>query len=70
MAWTQADLDALDKAIKSGARRVRRGDRDVEYRDLGEMLRVREMIRADLGLTEQNGISVQFVGHSKGITYE
>jgi hypothetical protein len=67
MAWTQADLDALDKALKSGVLQVQRGDRLVKYRDLDEMLRVREMIRAELGLTETNGISVQTVGFSKGI---
>lgn len=44
MAWTQADIDALKKAIKTGARRVEYGSgetrRVVEYRSLDEMLRI------------------------------
>jgi len=41
MAWTQADLDALETAIKAGVRRVSYTDRTVEYHSLDEMLRLR-----------------------------
>jgi len=48
MAWTQADIDALKKAIKTGARRVEFGSgetrRVVEYRSLVEM----QLILADM----------------------
>jgi len=41
MAWTQADIDALKKAMKTGVRRVEFGSgetkRVVEYRSLAEM---------------------------------
>lgn len=41
MATTQADLDALDEAIASGTLQVRFADRQVTYRSLDEMLRIR-----------------------------
>lgn len=48
MAWTQADIDALKKALKTGARRVEFGSgetkRVVEYRSLAEI----KQILADL----------------------
>lgn len=34
---TQDDIDALEEAIASGARRVKFKDREVEYRSLAEM---------------------------------
>lgn len=37
MAYTQADIDRLKKAIASGAQRSRVGDRDVQFRDLKDM---------------------------------
>lgn len=45
MAWTSADLAALDAAIKQGVRRVIYGEgnsrKEVEYHTLDEMLRLR-----------------------------
>lgn len=37
MAFTQADIDALKVALATGARRVRFGDRETEFRSLEEM---------------------------------
>jgi hypothetical protein len=48
MTWSLEDLAALERAIASGARRVRYADREVEYRTLDEMLRVRAEIRGAL----------------------
>lgn len=48
MAWTQTDLDALDVAIASGHKTVRHADKMVEYRDMAEMLKARDMIAASL----------------------
>ena len=50
--FTQADLDALNDAIASGARRVSYNGQTVEYRDMSEMLRARQMIRNALGVTK------------------
>lgn len=50
MAWTQADLTALDDAIKGGEQRVKYRDREVTYRTLDEMLRLREAMRREIGV--------------------
>lgn len=49
MAFTQADLDRLDRAIASGVQRVRYSDgSDITYRSLDEMERARARIAAQL----------------------
>lgn len=40
MALTQADIDALEKAIVSGVKKVKISDRETEFRDLDEMQRI------------------------------
>lgn len=46
MAFTTADIDALDRAIASGELIVRMGDRQVQYRTLDELLAARDRISA------------------------
>jgi hypothetical protein len=48
VAWTQADIDALDTAIKSGTRRVRFSDREVEYASLTELLQARSIAASEV----------------------
>lgn len=67
MAFTQADLDNLDAAIKSGALRVRTGDRDVTYRSLEEMMKVRSLMLEELGLVQNGGVVFQGMGYDKGL---
>lgn len=67
MAFTQADLNELDKAIKSGYLRVRTGDRDVTYRSLAEMMKIRSQMLDELGLIENGGIVFQGMGYDKGL---
>ena len=67
MAFTQADLDELDKAIKSGALRVRTGDRDVTYRSLEEMMKIRGQMLEALGLVQNGGITLQPMAYDKGL---
>ena len=53
--WTQADLTAINRAIASGSREVEyggpTGTRKVRYGSLEELLQIRALIRADLGIT-------------------
>lgn len=51
--FTQADYDALNKAIASGVMSVRFADRTVQYRSMDEMLRVRHMMAEELGVTRR-----------------
>ena len=53
MAFTTADLDAVDRAIASGELTVRTNDRLVTYRSLQELREARAVIAA--GLSAQNG---------------
>ncbi len=50
--YTQADLNALNSAIATGARSVSYNGQKVEYRDLDEMLRVRDDMERELGTTK------------------
>ena len=53
-SWTQTDLDALEGAIKSGITHVQFADRSVTYRSLDDMLKLRDIIQKELGLTTSN----------------
>lgn len=48
MAFTADDLTRIESAIKTGQRRVRFADREVEYRTFEEMLKIRDLIRAEV----------------------
>lgn len=49
MAWTQTDLDALEAAIAGGTRDVQIQGKRVVYRNLDEMITIRNLIRRELG---------------------
>jgi len=50
-SWTDQDLINLESAIKEGALKVKYKDKEIEYRSLEDMLKIRDIMRADLGLT-------------------
>ncbi len=47
--WTQAELDALERAIASGVVTVKFEDREVTYRSMTDLLKAREVIARSLG---------------------
>ncbi|MEM9681650.1 MAG: hypothetical protein AAF942_00155 [Pseudomonadota bacterium] len=51
MAYTQAQVDALEEAIASGALQVRYADRTVMYRSLDEMERILSRMKAEVNGT-------------------
>lgn len=53
MAWTQAQLDAVEKAIASGATQVKHGDFQVNYRSQDEMIALRDRMKWSLGLKKR-----------------
>lgn len=55
MAFSQADLDAINTAIASGAKRVRFQTHEVEYQSIAEMLRARDVIKAEIETPATNG---------------
>lgn len=48
MAFTQSDLDALDRAVASGELTIRRGDRWVTYRSFTELQAARDLVKKEL----------------------
>jgi len=48
MAFTQAQLDALEAAIGLGVKRVKYGDKETEYQSLDDMLKLRDKMAAEL----------------------
>lgn len=65
MAWTSDQLAALEEAISLGALSVKYADRTVEYRSLDDMMRLRERMRNDLGLT--SGTTRRYFETAKGL---
>ena len=48
MSFSQTDLDAINAAIASGARRVRFQTHEAEYNSLTELLKARDLIKAEV----------------------
>lgn len=67
MAVTQDDLDKLDAAIASGAKKVKYRDREVEYQSTDEMLKARTWMSTQLAATSGgSGERVQRSTFNKG----
>lgn len=64
MAFSQAQLDAIEEAIAAGTTSVSYEGKSVVYRDLDAMLRIRAIIRNALGLNTQP--ATVLVQHSRG----
>lgn len=52
MAFTTQDLTAVNEAIASGAKQVTIGSQSVSYRSMAELLKARQTIMDELGVTE------------------
>lgn len=50
MAYSQAQLENLENAIAAGALSVRFNDRSITYNTTDEMIRLRNIMRAELGI--------------------
>lgn len=55
MAYSQTDLDNLDKIITSGDLLIQYEDSKIRRRDLDDLVRIRKAIQADIDNT--NGIT-------------
>lgn len=52
--FTQEDLVAIEQALVKGVRIVKYVDKEVTYRSVDEMLKIRDMIRQCLGMKDAN----------------
>lgn len=48
--FTQADLDAINRALANNVKTVKYSDKEVTYRSVDEMIKIRDMIRQSLGI--------------------
>ena len=62
MAFTKTDLDALEAAIASGNRDVQLDGKRVVYRNLQEMLQIRDIMRRELAETGGGSVHVTYSG--------
>lgn len=67
--YSQAQLDALDEAIASGALTVKYADKEVTYRSLNDMLRIRELMAKSLG-QKTSGAGRVYPTPGKGLSGE
>ena len=67
MAFLQTDLDNLERAIALGVRKAMRNGEMVEYTSLAEMLRLRDMMAADLAGTPRGAFVVTYPTTSRGL---
>lgn len=63
--FTEEQFNALTAALAAGARTVTYGDQTVTYHSLAEMMELRRLIGAELGLLEQTNVIL--AQHSKGL---
>ncbi|MBW7838403.1 MAG: hypothetical protein H3C36_01935 [Chitinophagaceae bacterium] len=54
-SFTIEQYNALNRSIAQGTLTVTYGDKTVEYRSLDEMLRIRNLMMAELGLAKPGG---------------
>ena len=66
MAWTSDQLSKIEDAIAQGSLTVKYADKQVTYRSLDEMLRIRDLMRKDLGATSSSRGTIVYPGFSKG----
>lgn len=50
MAYTISQLEALEAAIATGALTVKHGDQQVTYQSSVDMIRLRNLMRSELGV--------------------
>lgn len=66
MAFQQSDLDAIEKAIASGALTVKFSDKEVTYRTMDDLMKARDLIRKKLGQANPND-QRYFTNFGKGL---
>lgn len=66
MAFTTSQYSALVAAITTGATEVNYGDKKVTYRSVNEMIRIKNMMEAELGINKTKSKKV-LTSFNKGL---
>lgn len=67
MSFTQPQLDALTAAIAEGTLRVKYQDKEILYRSMDEMLKLRELMKQELGTDDDRGPRRQVAVYGSGL---
>ena len=67
MAYTTLEYDTLVKAIAQGALIVKYGDKEVTYRSLSDMLKLKKLMQDELTPSAAKP-SRRYAQHAKGLT--
>jgi len=67
MAYTTLEYDTLVKAIAQGALVVKYGDKEVTYRSLSDMLKLKKLMEDELTPSTVKPAR-RYAQHSKGLT--
>ena len=67
MAFSQAQLDAIEDGIAAGVTSVSYEGKTASYRSIDEMLRIRDIIQRALGVVPQKSATV-LVAHDRGFS--
>lgn len=68
MAFTQAQIDALEDAIAQGVLEVYYGEKKIRYRDLDEMEKILNKMKLQVSGKSRNVGGVRlYAKHSKGL---
>ena len=65
MAYSQLQLDKLTEAIALGATTVKYGDKEITYRSLTEMKRIKGEMEVELGVNVKT-VSRKFAEYGRG----
>lgn len=68
VTWTQADIDALKAAVKTGTKTVKYADREVTYHSLDEMLKLLTAMQDSVDEAESVSGSERYrlIAHRRG----
>lgn len=55
-SWTEADITALEAAIKGGTLRVRFENREVQYQTISEMLKLLQTMKDEVSTTGSTSV--------------
>ena len=66
MAYTLVQYQTITDAIAAGAKKVKYGDKEVEYNSVEEMLRVQTVMKNELFPAQNTNNGRRFASFSKG----
>ncbi len=66
MAFTESQLTALETAIAKGVLSVQYADRRITYQSLTEMIKLRDVMRAEIGVAMPAGAKSRVINIATG----